>query len=94
MNLSQCVLLLMLVTFNSLGKEPTELVTPDNKTPVNQKDKSGNYAEQHKEKLKSLRCKKVEERCKAECSQSCLPSCNHGFRFWNCVNRCKARHGC
>jgi RHS repeat-associated protein len=40
------------------------------------------------------RCRKVKDECIAECSDSSLPSGDYGFRFWNCVNACMARHGC
>ncbi len=39
-------------------------------------------------------CKKEKERCLDVCSDSSLPSGDHGFRFWNCVNKCMADAGC
>ncbi|MDR5776530.1 MULTISPECIES: hypothetical protein [unclassified Caballeronia] len=39
-------------------------------------------------------CKKVESDCRACCSETHLPTCDHGFGFFNCVNKCKAQHGC
>jgi len=32
--------------------------------------------------------------CRAKCSATALPSGDHGFRFWNCVNACAAVNGC
>ncbi len=62
---------------------------------------NSNYSREHIDdsnlqngKLESYRCKKVAEQCRDECSSSCLPTCNYGFKFWNCVNKCKTKHGC
>ena len=40
------------------------------------------------------RCKKVKEDCLVACSRSSLPTGDHGFKFWNCVNRCMEAAGC
>jgi len=40
------------------------------------------------------RCKKVKEDCLVVCSRSSLPTGDHGFKFWNCVNRCMEAAGC
>jgi len=40
------------------------------------------------------RCKKVNDICIEECSGSSLPSGDHRFRFWNCVNTCMEDNGC
>ena len=39
-------------------------------------------------------CKKVKADCIEQCSDSSLPSGDHGFRFWNCVNKCMEANGC
>ncbi len=38
-------------------------------------------------------CEEIENMCIAECTDV-LPTKDHGFTFWRCVNNCKARHGC
>lgn len=35
----------------------------------------------------------VKNACIAECSESSLPTHNHGWTFFNCVNDCLRRHG-
>jgi len=39
-------------------------------------------------------CTLVKNACIAECSETSLPSGNHGWRFYNCKNACMTRHGC
>jgi len=39
-------------------------------------------------------CAKVKNECIERCSNSSLPSGDHGFKFWNCVNRCMKDNGC
>ena len=41
-----------------------------------------------------VRCKKVAEGCRETCAETSLPSGDHGFRFWNCVNMCLEKAGC
>lgn len=40
------------------------------------------------------RCQKQEETCFERCSESALPTPDHGFKFFNCMNRCMAEVGC
>ena len=42
----------------------------------------------------SVDCKKVKVQCIEQCSDSSLPTGNHGFTFWNCLNKCMAASGC
>jgi hypothetical protein len=39
------------------------------------------------------RCKKVKNKCIGDC-QKTLPTPDHGFKFWNCVNKCMEVEGC
>jgi RHS repeat-associated protein len=39
-------------------------------------------------------CREIAAMCRAGCSETALPSGDHGFRFWNCVNRCMEQNGC
>jgi hypothetical protein len=38
-------------------------------------------------------CKQIKDDCIAECARE-LPTPDHGFKFWNCVNDCMRREGC
>ena len=40
------------------------------------------------------RCKQVKQDCIERCSDTALPTGDHGFRFWNCVNKCMAESNC
>jgi len=40
------------------------------------------------------RCRKVKDQCIEECTETALPTKDHGFTFWNCVNDCLKRNGC
>ncbi len=39
-------------------------------------------------------CRAEKKKCLDRCSDTALPSGNHGFRFWNCVNHCMTAAGC
>ncbi|MDI1477589.1 hypothetical protein [Polyangium sp. y55x31] len=39
-------------------------------------------------------CKQVKDDCIVTCSRSSLPTGDHGFKFWNCVNKCMKAAGC
>jgi hypothetical protein len=39
-------------------------------------------------------CKRIRNMCIAQCSDTSLPSGDHEFSFWNCVNKCMQKYGC
>jgi hypothetical protein len=39
-------------------------------------------------------CKRIRDKCIAQCSETSLPSGDYGFNFWNCVNKCMQKFGC
>lgn len=39
-------------------------------------------------------CKKVKTQCIDECTKKALPTKDHGFRFFRCLNACMEQHGC
>jgi hypothetical protein len=39
-------------------------------------------------------CKRIRDKCIAQCSETHLPSGDYGFNFWNCVNKCMQKFGC
>lgn len=58
-------------------------------------------SEEHKPKTQttklcdnSNRCRQVKNDCIACCSNTHLPTCDHGFGFQNCVNKCMQDKGC
>jgi RHS repeat-associated protein len=40
------------------------------------------------------RCQQVRKSCRAQCSESSLPSGDNGFKFFNCLKRCVETNGC
>lgn len=45
------------------------------------------------EAVKRRKRERIKEECITECSDSSLPTPDHGFEFWNCVNECMKRRG-
>ena len=46
------------------------------------------------EETEEQRCRKVKNECIEDCSDEAMPTGDHGFKFWNCVNSCMERRGC
>jgi RHS repeat-associated protein len=44
--------------------------------------------------IDELRCRQVKNECIAHCSDTTLPTRDHGFSFFNCLNACMRRNGC